>query len=389
MAENDNPTNSTPTTGTTPGSDDAADLIRDRIDELHGTHKDDAQQRSHEQMTLLERFWHHHGSHPDQEAAWNTFYANLSDSEKHQLWQESQTPVEHKAKTDQPVAAEEHKPVEHRRQPAEIETGEVEEELKSLPKTPSDVKKHLAKKSKQAGNFAKKHKTRIAPLMTAALVIIFILIVNYNNLVIAQVKQYITPGTGQNSPTIIDPNSDVAIGKEPRLIIPKINVDVPVVYDVTTYDEAAIQAGLEEGVVHYGTTPVPGEAGNNVIVGHSSNNFFNGGKYKFAFVLLDRLEKGDTFILHYEGKRYIYRVYNKVIVEPTDFSIIQPTPTPTTTLITCTPPGTSWHRLAIQAEQISPAPTKAQTAAKPGAVETEEATLVPGNSPSLFDRLWP
>lgn len=207
-------------------------------------------------------------------------------------------------------------------------------------------------------------------------------------MVVAQVKQYVTPGTGQNSPVIIDPNAEVKIGKEAKIIIPKINVDVPVVYSVKTYDEASIQAALEDGVVHYGDTPVPGEAGNNVIVGHSSNNFFNAGKYKFAFVLLDRLEVGDTFILHYEGKRYIYRVYNKVVVEPDDFSIVQPTDKPTTTLITCTPPGTSWHRLAIQAEQISPAPSDKQTNTEPKAIEADDAKIVPGNSQSLFDRFF-
>lgn len=374
MAENHNPTKTGPHGNTTTGSENAAKVIRDRIHELHEQHQNDIDKRSHNQATLLERFWAEHGNNPNKEIAWNNFYANLSDAEKHQLWQEAQNQP---ADQDAP-----------KHKPDKVETGRILEEEKRLPKNRAEAKKKLLEKSKQASSFASKHKSHFGPFVTAILVVVFVMLLNYNDLVVAQVKQYVTPGSGQNSPVIIDPNSDVAIGKEPRIIIPKINVDVPVVYDVKTFDEAQIQAGLERGVVHYGNTPVPGQAGNNVIVGHSSNNFFNSGKYKFAFVLLDRLEIGDTFILNYEGKRYIYKVYNKVVVEPTDFSIIQPTATPTTTLITCTPPGTSWRRLAIQGEQISPSPTEAQTSTTPKAITPDEASMVPGNSQSLFDRMW-
>jgi sortase A len=138
-------------------------------------------------------------------------------------------------------------------------------------------------------------------------------------------------------------------------------------------------------VVHYANTALPGQIGNNVIVGHSSNNFFNGGKYKFAFVLLDRLQIGDTFMLNYEGTRYVYRVFNRKVVEPTDFSLIQPTDKPVATLITCDPPGTSWQRLIIQGEQISPDPNTA-TEVQEQAVDPK-ATVVPGNAPSLWDSI--
>jgi sortase A len=364
MADNNNNTFQTPTPGQKPGSEDAANLIRGRIDDLHTLHQNDAKRRSAHQMTLLERFWTQHHSHPDKEAAWNKFYNDLTDTEKHQLWQEAQP--------------------QHQPAPTKIQTGHVKAEIKK----PITKTKKAVSRLPKANDFKDIRKGRFAPLLTAFLVVFFVLTLNYNEVVVAQVKQYVTPGAGQNSPTIIDPNSDIAIGKESRLIIPKINVDVPVVYDIKTYDEAEIQAGLERGVVHYNNTSVPGQAGNNVIVGHSSNNFFNGGKYKFAFVLLERLEMGDTFIMHYEGERYIYRVNNKVVIEPDDFSVVQPTATPSATLITCTPPGTSWKRLAIQAEQISPSPTEKQTASKPKPIDTSETQIVPGNSPSLLDRIW-
>jgi sortase A len=225
------------------------------------------------------------------------------------------------------------------------------------------------------------------PFMWAGMVMFILLFLNYNELFIAQIKQFVSPGNSLNSPIIVDPNAEVNIGNDPRIIIPKINVDVPVVYDIKTFDESQIQAGLERGVVHYGDTAVPGKPGNVVIVGHSSNNFFNAGKYKFAFVLLERLDVGDTFILHYKGTRYIYKIVNKQIIEPTDFSLIEPTAKPSATLITCTPPGTSWHRLVVQGEQISPTPTT-KAPSKKSVTPEGKNSVVPGNSPTLLNRFF-
>src|SRR5690606_19356372 len=137
------------------------------------------------------------------------------------------------------------------------------------------------------------------------------------------------------------------VSKEAKVIIPKINVEIPVIYDETSVAEADFQEALERGVVHYATTSQPGENGNTVIFGHSSNNIFNSGKYKFAFVLLNRLEPGDTFMLHKDGVRYVYKVFDKKIVSPTDFSVLNPVEgkTATASLITCDPPGTTLNRL--------------------------------------------
>lgn len=225
------------------------------------------------------------------------------------------------------------------------------------------------------------------PIMIALILGFAIMILNYNEIAVAQVKQYITPSSVISTPVITDPSQQIEVGGEARIVIPKINVDAPVVYDVTSFEEEAIQEGLERGVVHYGTTALPGEVGNNVIVGHSSNNFFNGGEHKFAFVLLDRLENGDTFALNYQGQRYVYEVFRKVEIEANDFSVVQPTNEPITTLITCSPPGTSWRRLAIQARQILPDPTSAQTQQGPVQLPDIEGP-VPGNPESFWSRIF-
>ncbi|MCA9342611.1 sortase, partial [Candidatus Saccharibacteria bacterium] len=107
--------------------------------------------------------------------------------------------------------------------------------------------------------------------------------------------------------------------------------------------------------------------------------------YKFAFVLLNRLEVDDTFSLTYEGKRYVYKVFDKKVVPPTDVSVLGPSERASTaTLITCDPPGTSINRLIIVGEQISPDP--ASNTASPVHQASTEPQIVPGNAPSLWSR---
>jgi sortase A len=177
------------------------------------------------------------------------------------------------------------------------------------------------------------------------------------------------------------------VGATPKIIIPKINVEIPVIYDETSLQEEAIQKALERGVVHYPNTPNPGELGNSVIFGHSSNNILNKGQYKFAFVLLNKMDIGDVFFLTKDGVRYSYKIYDKKIVKPSDISVLNAVASKpaTATLITCEPPGSSLNRLVLVGEQINPDPknNKASTVAQ----STEQVTTIPSNAPSVWQRL--
>lgn len=249
------------------------------------------------------------------------------------------------------------------------------------PAEPSEPKASvLSRIKKRLQNFYQgkpKLPSRLKPILGAALtgMAIFLL---FNSQVLVGQLQYLT-NAGSDAAA-----STETVSADPLIIIPKINVSVPVVYDVKTFHEPDVEVALQRGVVHYGTTALPGEIGNNVIVGHSSNNWWASGKYKFAFVLLDKLEVGDTFELHYNSKRYIYKVYNKKIVDPKDVSVLQPTTTAETTLITCTPPGTSLHRLVIQSKQISPDPSTDQAAS---ATSQQSVDQLAGSPPSLWTQI--
>lgn len=184
---------------------------------------------------------------------------------------------------------------------------------------------------------------------------------------------------------VIDPKIDK--NAPPKIIINKINVNAPVIFDNTTVNEAAFQQSLKKGVVHYPQTANPGQPGNVVIFGHSSGQWWAPGNYKFVFTLLDKLQFDDKIILDYQGVRYIYRVNNISTVSPNDMSVLNQGANKTLTLITCTPVGTSSKRLIIRAQQIVPisAPnTQATSSAKPPA---DVPNKLPSNRPSFWQSL--
>ncbi len=143
------------------------------------------------------------------------------------------------------------------------------------------------------------------------------------------------------------------IASSPTLIVPKIGVTAPVVF-VNTTEEASIQEGLRSGVVHYYQTALPGEVGNSFITGHSSNYWWDKGAYNYIFANLDKLAVGDQAKIYYNGKKYLYQVREVKVVEATEMSVLDQTPKPTLTLMTCTPPGTSWKRLIVSFDQVAP-----------------------------------
>jgi LPXTG-site transpeptidase (sortase) family protein len=300
------------------------------------------------------------------QTAWHEYYAGLTDVEKHEAWQEFYSAH---------AAASSFKSAVPSIAPARPEP------LKKLRDQPAEPTRPDAKPARPLS--AQDHlRSLLFGLAVGMIVLVIFLFSFFNERFIAPLIQ---PSRYVSGTPII--NGGPALSDKPEIIIPKINVEVPVVYDVNTVNEADIDAALENGVVHYADTASPGQNGNLVIVGHSSNNIFNKGKYKFAFVLLSRLESGDTFYIQKGGKRYTYQVYDKKIVKPSDVSVLGTTPKPATaTLITCDPPGTSINRLVVIGQQISP--DIASNAPGPGQNTIATSTqIIPGNSPSLWSRL--
>lgn len=274
------------------------------------------------------------------------------------------------------------------------QTQQTAQELEGKPLAADDERAKIAAELRQkVRNKVEKQAKRVKasshfkPLMASFAVGITFLLLNYNQVLVGAVKQYVAPGSVVTTPVIVEPSDQVAVGPEPKIIIPKIGVEAPVVYDVQTVDEPSYQKGLERGVVRLGTTANPGTKGNVVIGGHSSNNVFNAGKYKYVFVNLKQLDVGDIFYMNYEGVRYTYKVtLARHIVPPTDTSVLAPSEKPIVTLFTCDPPGTNVNRLIVQGEQIDPSPNAAPENTKKE-TDINKNNPLPSVAPSIWDRI--
>ena len=119
------------------------------------------------------------------------------------------------------------------------------------------------------------------------------------------------------------------------LEIPKIDLVVAVVEGTEPKD-------LKYAVGHFRNTAKPGEKGNFCVAGHRSytyNQYFN---------RLDELENGDIVRVRTEKGEYEYEISDKVVVEPTEVSVLKQTEEATITLVTCTPIRVATHRLIIK-----------------------------------------
>lgn len=148
-----------------------------------------------------------------------------------------------------------------------------------------------------------------------------------------------------------------------RIIIPKLNLNVPLVTpsfqnllaENWAGVEEDIQAGLQHGVVHYPGTARPGQAGNFFVTGHSSYYPWAPGRYKSVFARLSELTVGDEYWVYYGGDKHRYIVRKKEEVKPSNVNVLdQPLDRRMATLMTCTPVGTTLNRLIILAEEIDP-----------------------------------
>lgn len=148
-----------------------------------------------------------------------------------------------------------------------------------------------------------------------------------------------------------------------RLIIPKMDLNIPLVNPSTdslirgdwTQVEQDIQTSLQDGVAHYPGTAVPGQAGNFFITGHSSYYPWAPGKYKTVFARLHDLNPGDEYWVYFNGDKHRYIVRTKKEVQPSDISVLnQPADQRISTLMTCTPIGTTLRRLIIVSDEIDP-----------------------------------
>ncbi|MBQ6486978.1 class E sortase [Candidatus Saccharibacteria bacterium] len=267
-----------------------------------------------------------------------------------------------------------------------------EEEILSKSKANEKDSSLRIKIRKKATENAKKTRRmrKFIPLFAGLTVALVILFLQYNRLIFAPIMAYMSPGNVPASEIeALDPTITQTVSADPRLIIPKLNVDVPVRYNVPL---SGIMQAMNNGVAHYriaGASAYPGEIGNFILTGHSAGDVYSSNPYKYIFSGLERLEHGDLIYVNYNSVRYTYRVIKKEVVEPTNVAaLVVQTDKPLITLVTCTPLGTSRYRLLVTGEQISPSYDGASQESSGDIPSIDESTALPSNEPSFFEGLW-
>jgi len=122
------------------------------------------------------------------------------------------------------------------------------------------------------------------------------------------------------------------------LEIPRLGLSTPII-------EGDDPATLRAAVGHLPDTPRPWESGNSAVAAHRDG----------LFRPLRNIKVGDDVWVRTPRGELRYRVKDTHIVRPTDLSVLQVTPTPHLTLITCYPfnyVGSAPKRFIVHAERV-------------------------------------
>jgi len=145
-----------------------------------------------------------------------------------------------------------------------------------------------------------------------------------------------------------------------RLVIDGIYLDVPLV-SVTSKSEWDFVKGdfdmeLRDGAVKYPTTPMPGEWGNTLIFGHTSQERREKNPYGTVFSQLPKLQYGDEIKVVWKWELYKYKIVETVIRRPkdvdTEFQKRQAKDKEYLTLMGCYPLWTTKQRMMVMAERV-------------------------------------
>jgi LPXTG-site transpeptidase (sortase) family protein len=144
------------------------------------------------------------------------------------------------------------------------------------------------------------------------------------------------------------------INRDFGIWIEKINISSIVYANVDASNPQEYKAILMKGVAHAKGSAFPGEGSGNIyLFAHSTDTTFNIARYNAVFFLLRKLVVGDQVVIYYQGKRYVYQIFDKMILEANDNRFFTRGNGPEQLVLqTCWPPGTTWKRLILLGKPI-------------------------------------
>ncbi len=164
-----------------------------------------------------------------------------------------------------------------------------------------------------------------------------------------QLNKLAAKAEAENKPVIQDLKP---VNRRFTLIIPKINVNVPVITDVDPFNFSEYKAALKQGVAHASHSALPDEFGSTFLFAHSSSSMLTGSQYNAVFYLLNKIETGDKIWLVYKDTKYQYSVTKTTKVAEHETEYLHQDQNQLI-LMTCSPPGTDLKRLLIFAQPLN------------------------------------
>ena len=159
-------------------------------------------------------------------------------------------------------------------------------------------------------------------------------------------------GVDNLASVLAGPKEQILIPKDTEfsILIPKIGASAKVFPNIDPSSEDSFLPVLKQGVAHAKGTVFPGLPGNIYLFAHSTDSFWDVGRYNAVFYLLKDLVEGDEVVVFFDNKRHDYVVTGSQIVGAEEVSHIvdaQKTEEEQLILQTCWPPGTTFQRLLV------------------------------------------
>ncbi|HYK08079.1 MAG TPA: sortase [Candidatus Eisenbacteria bacterium] len=139
------------------------------------------------------------------------------------------------------------------------------------------------------------------------------------------------------------------------IVIPRIGAASRVLINVDPNNETEYLQALQKGIAHAKGSVFPGMPGTSFYFAHSTDSFWNVGRYNAVFYLLKDMQVNDDIYLFFKNYRYNYKVTQTEILDANDVSLLvnaQKDKEEKIVLQTCWPPGTTWKRFIVVAKPI-------------------------------------
>ena len=133
------------------------------------------------------------------------------------------------------------------------------------------------------------------------------------------------------------------------ILIPKLGIDEKVVANVDPTNPDDYLPVLQHAIAHAKGSVFPGDPGTTYLFAHSTDNWWDVGRYNAVFYTLNNLSRGDEIDIFFNNRRYTYVVDQQLISDPQDVTLLTQEHTGSSRLVlqTCWPPGTSFKRLYV------------------------------------------